>query len=318
MSVGSVHPSPVQGEPACGFGAPARPASAPCEGRSLATIGGEGRAVEGVAGMGRLARWVVGGGATAVARGSIVPPAGGIGGATTGAGGMIEGAGAEGTAVGAAVTTGGAETAGLDTSTVGGGTDRVVRPVMTSIVIAPPATTRQPAIATGLNHRNSAQGRWALARRRRSSQGSVSASSGIAVAGLGTSTSAAPAATRGGAASAPIRSRRERSSSTVRIWSASGSLTTLYNEALKRFGTGFAYFFQTGPRGTTPRVTHPWTRLPAMPAVSPSGRTGAPDLRRDRGYRVAGQAHRTGARHHDAVGTLGVMRRHERDAEPRQ
>lgn len=273
--MGSVQPSPAQGEPACGFGAPTRPASAPCEGRSLATIGGEDRTAEGVTGMGRLARWLVGGGSTAVARGSIVPPAGGLGGATTGAGGMIEGAGVEGTAVGAGVATGGAEAAGLDTSTVGGGTDRVVRPVMTSIMIAPPATTRQPPTATGLNHRSSAQGRWALARRRRSSQGSASASSGIAVAGLGTSTSAAPAATRGCAVSAPIRSRRERSSSTVRIWSASGSLTTLYNEALKHFGTGFAYFFRPALGEPAPLVTHSWARSPAM-SLRPYRRPGVP------------------------------------------
>ncbi|MGH3672546.1 MAG: hypothetical protein ACRDSH_18240, partial [Pseudonocardiaceae bacterium] len=86
VSVGSAHPS-TQGDPGCAFGAPARPASAPCDRPSVAATGGEGRAAVGVAGIGRFARWVVGGGATAAARGSAVPSAGGLGTATMGAGG---------------------------------------------------------------------------------------------------------------------------------------------------------------------------------------------------------------------------------------
>jgi hypothetical protein len=118
---------------------------------------------------------------------------------------------------------------------------------MTSAETPPPAMARQPTAASGPAQRRLVQGRpaqrrWSLARRRKSSQGAARVSSGTPADGSGTSNCAAFGTAAGTAASAPIRSRRERSSSIVRIWSVSGSSTTSNNELPHLLGTGRAYF----------------------------------------------------------------------------
>lgn len=156
--------------------------------------------------------------------------------------------------MGAEVGSRGADTAGAGIAggrTSGaGGVVEPLRATMTSAVIAPPARARHPAAMSGL-----AQPRWCRACRRKSSHGSARGCVGIAEGGStgsGTLVSA-PLATALlatglvtaalGAASAPIRSRRERNSSIVRIWSESDSSTTTYNESLDLLGTGSAHPF---------------------------------------------------------------------------
>jgi hypothetical protein len=143
-----------------------------------------------------------------------------------GAGAVVRGAETAGTGI-----AGGVEISGA------GGETKLPRAVMTSAVITPPAIATHPAATSGLVQRC-----WWLAWRRRSSQGSVRGCTGIAVGESGNSGSAAlgaalgiavEAAARGAAASAPIRSRSERNSSIVKIWSGSDSSTTPYNEVLE-------------------------------------------------------------------------------------
>jgi hypothetical protein len=222
-------------------GVPARSAAAPGGGPGSGTLAGEGRVAGGFAEVGELNRYVARGGGTAAVGGSVVPSADGLGGGAMGTGRTIEGSAVEETLTGAEVVTEGARVVGVKTSTVGGGSEREW-PVKTSSATPPPAAARQLAAASGLAHRNSAQRRWPLARRRNASQGSGGASSGTPAGESGISNCAALAAGGGAAASAPIRSRRERSSSIVRIWLLSGSSTTLYNELPDPLGTGFAYF----------------------------------------------------------------------------
>lgn len=146
------------------------------------------------------------------------------------------------------MVTEGAEVAGTETSMGAGGTERVW-PVMISTATPPPATARQPAAASGLAHRRPVQRRWSLARRRKSSQGSARASSGMAAGWFGTLISAALVTTVGAAAGTPVWSRRARNSSIVRIWSASGSSTTSYNDLPDLLGTGVTYFHSWTRRG---------------------------------------------------------------------
>ena len=124
-----------------------------------------------------MKRYVARGGGTAAVGGSVVPSADGLGAGAVGTGRAIEGSAVEETLGGAEVVAEGAWVAGVKTSTVGGGAEREWL-VKTTNATPPPAAARQPAAASGLAHRNSAQRRWPLARRRKASQGSARASSG--------------------------------------------------------------------------------------------------------------------------------------------
>jgi hypothetical protein len=153
-------------------------------------------------------------------------------GGTTGAGDVEEtGSGAEEVVTGGTETTGtettGTETAGAgntgtETSPADRGSERVCA-VITSTVTVLPARARHPTAASRLG-----QDCRGLARCRGASPGSARASSGITAGGVGTSTCAALRGCLPAAASALIRSRRARSSSTVRIWPVSDSSTSRY------------------------------------------------------------------------------------------
>jgi hypothetical protein len=238
----------VGGGSVAALGAGARSAAAPGGGPGSGTPAREGRAVGAFAGAGGLYRCVARGGGTAAVGGAAGPSVDGLSAGVMGNGRTIEGSGVEGTLAGtevvtegAEVVTEGAEVTGVKTSTVGGGS-ALGCPVKTSNPTPVPAAARQPMAASGLAHRTPAQRRWPLARRRNASQGSAGASSGTPAGGSGISNCAALATGAGAAASLPIRSRRERSSSIVRIWSLSGSSTTSYNELPDLLGTGFGYF----------------------------------------------------------------------------
>jgi len=155
----------------------------------------------------------------------------------------MAGSGAGGTVPGAEAVSSGAEAAGTgsnggETAGTDGETERLLA-AMTRAVIAPPARARQPAAASGLTQR-----RRSLARRRKSSHGSARGCTGIAAGGFGTPVSAALVVALGAAASTLIRSRRERSSSIVKIWSESDSSTTSPNEVSDLLVRDSAHFPQ--------------------------------------------------------------------------
>jgi hypothetical protein len=213
------------GDPAGSLGALLKSGAAPGADPSAGATEGECRVAGAVARLDGLGRWVLPGAGTAAAGGWVVSSAGGLGAAPVGSGKTADGSGdgidtagcvGEETADG---ITGGADTAGTGTVT-GMGAPEPLCAVMTT-TIAPPARARPPPASASLFQR-----RRSVARDRKSSHGSVSASCEAAVGGLGASVGAAPVVAHGGGVSTPARSRNERNSSIAKIWSASDSSTT--------------------------------------------------------------------------------------------